>query len=99
MRIAVFQKFTSAPGETVDQPPLFSSFKCLFDHLKRAAPMVAVYLVRHREEDAHQFVDRVGKAIVGIVGAAQHALGDSMLLVAPGIASGLVHHEGKNLAG
>src|SRR3546814_17029848 len=56
-------------------------------------PAVAVHLVGHCEEDAHQLVNRLGKAIVGIVGAAQHALGDSVFLVAPGIASGLVHRS------
>ncbi|AOF95311.1 hypothetical protein BSY17_4212 (plasmid) [Sphingobium sp. RAC03] len=32
------------------------------------------------------------------MGAAQHALGDPMFLVAPCVASGLVHHQGENLA-
>src|SRR3546814_4794638 len=90
---AVFQKVARTPGETVDQPPLFPSLKRLFDHLEGAPPVVAVHLVGHCEEDAHQLVNRLGKAIVGIVGAAQHALGDSVFLVAPGIASGLVHRS------
>src|SRR3546814_19832788 len=94
---AVFQKVARTPGETVDQPPLLPSLKRLFDHLEGAPPVVAVHLVGHCEEDAHQLVNRLGKAIVGIVGAAQHALGDSVFLVAPGIASGLVHHTGKEL--
>src|SRR3546814_17987023 len=90
---AVFQKVARTPGETVDQPPLLPSLKRLFDHLEGAPPVVAVHLVGHCEEDAHQLVNRLGKAIVGIVGAEQHALGDSVFLVAPGLASGLVDRK------
>src|SRR3546814_9576035 len=71
---AVFQKVARTPGETVDQPPLLPSLKRLFDHLEGAPPVVAVHLVGHCEEDAHQLVNRLGKAIVGIVGAANMRL-------------------------
>src|SRR3546814_2890950 len=84
--------------EPVDQPPLLSPLKCLFDHLERATPLGALDLIGHGKKDTHQLVDRIGKAIIGIVGAAQHALGDPMFLVAPCVASGLVHHQGENLA-
>lgn len=85
-------------GLRVSQPPLFNPLKCHLDHLEGAPPMVAFHLVRHGKGDSRQLVDRLGKAIVGVVGAAQHALGDSMLLVPPGIACGLVHHQREHLA-